>query len=299
MRIAAIAFTERGQAWEEKLGFPVTRGEAVRGWTEQNFAMADALLFIGAAGIAVRAVAPHVKDKTTDPAVLVMDEAGRYVVPILSGHIGGANALAEAIAARTGAQAVLTTATDVRGLPAIDTWAARQGHAIENPEAIRAFAAAQLSGERVGVAVTEDVVPPPFPVTLYLRPRTLILGTGCRRGIDAAAYEAAALDFLRYCGDSLLSVRALATIERKKEERALLLFCKKYRLPLLAYTAEALSAVPGRFTASAFVRETVGVDNVCERAAAAEGAALLQGKTAYDGCTFALAKLREETERGC
>ncbi|MBR1407521.1 MAG: cobalamin biosynthesis protein [Clostridia bacterium] len=299
MKIAAIAFTDRGQAWEEKLGFAVSRGIPVREWTAANFSAADALLFIGAAGIAVRAVAPYIKDKTRDPAVLVMDEAGRFVVPVLSGHIGGGNRLAEELARRTGAQPVLTTATDVRGLPAIDTWAAEQGHAIENPEAIRAFAAAQLAGEHVGVAVTERTLEPPFPVTLYVRPRTLILGTGCKRGIGAGDYERFALEFLRYCGVSLLSVRALATIDRKKDEAALHAFCGKYRLPLFTYTAEALAAVPGVFAGSDFVRETVGVDNVCERAAAAAGAVLLQGKTAYEGCTFALAREKDGEEEGC
>lgn len=149
------------------------------------------------------------------------------------------------------------------------------------------------------MAVTERTVEPPFPVTLYVRPRTLILGTGCRRGIGADAYERCALDFLRYCGVSLLSVRALATIDRKKDEAALQAFCGKYRLPLVTYSAEALAAVPGVFAGSDFVLKTVGVDNVCERAAAAAGAVLLQGKTAYDGCTFALARAESGEEEGC
>ncbi len=136
MNIRAIAFTEKGQGWQEKLGFPVTRGVPVMQWAREAFADADALLFIGACGIAVRAIAPLCRDKAADPAVLVMDEMGRHIIPILSGHIGGANDLALLLAERTGAEPVLTTATDVRGVPAIDSWAMKNDCAIENKAAI-------------------------------------------------------------------------------------------------------------------------------------------------------------------
>ena len=139
MNIRAIAFTEKGQSWQEKLGFPVTRGVPVMQWAREAFADADALLFIGACGIAVRAIAPLCRNKAADPAVLVMDEMGRHIIPILSGHIGGANDLALLLAERTGAEPVLTTATDVRGVPAIDSWAMKNDCAIENKAAILAL----------------------------------------------------------------------------------------------------------------------------------------------------------------
>ena len=121
----------------------------------------------------------------------------------------------------------------------------------------------------------------------------LVLGAGCKRGIDADAFEQMALGFLKDCGAPLSSVKALATIDVKKEEAAFLRFCEKYRLPLLTYSAEELKAVPGRFAHSDFVEKTVGVDNVCERAAARAGGRLLRGKTVMAGATFALAE--EET----
>lgn len=290
MRVRAIAFTARGQAWQERLGFAVERGVPVMRWAREAFAQSDALLFIGACGIAVRAVAPLVRDKTRDPAVVVMDEAGRFVVPILSGHIGGANALAQAIAERTGAAPVITTATDVRGVPAIDAWAVQNGCAIENPGAIKPVSAGALAGERVGVMISERELKPPFPVTLLLRPRTLVLGAGCRRGVDADHFERCALDFLRDNGVSLLSVRALSSIDLKAREGALIAFAEKYRLPFLTYAAGALSALPGRFAHSAFVEQTTGVGCVCERAAVkASGGVLLIGKTGFAGVTLALA----------
>ena len=289
MIIRGIAFTEKGRQWGGVLGFPVDRGVPVMQWAREYFDSCDALLFIGACGIAVRAVAPLLKDKTTDPAVVVMDEEARHVIPLLSGHIGGANALAREIALKTGAETVLTTATDLRGMTAADTWAAEHGCAIENPAAIRAVSAFQLAGGQPGVAITEREIAPPFPVTLYLRPRTLTLGAGCRRDTDPEAFEAKARAFLKECGVSLLSVKALATIDVKREEKAFLRFCEKYRFPLRAYSAQELKAVPGCFSHSDFVEKTVGVDNVCERAAAAEGGRLLTGKTVMDGVTFALA----------
>lgn len=289
MTVRAIAFSEKGQRLAESLGIPADRGVPVMQWAREHFSSCDALLFIGACGIAVRAIAPLVRDKTADPAVLVMDEAGRHVIPLLSGHIGGANALALEIARRTGAEPVVTTATDLRGVPAIDTWAVRNNCAIENPVGIKTVSSAALAGKPVGVAITERNIKPPFPVTLFLRPRTLVLGAGCKRDTDPEAFEEKTSIFLKDCGVSLLSVKALATIDVKKEEAAFLRFCEKYRLPLLTYSAAELKAVPGRFSHSPFVEKTVGVDNVCERAAAAEGGRLLMGKTVMGGVTFALA----------
>ena len=110
------------------------------------FAWADALVFVGAAGIAVRSIAPWVRDKRTDPAVLCVDELGRFVVPLLSGHIGGANALALRLAEELGAVPVVTTATDVNGRFSVDAWAARQGLFLDSMKAAKAVSAAILEG---------------------------------------------------------------------------------------------------------------------------------------------------------
>lgn len=290
MKLRAIAFTEKGQSWQTTLGFPVERGVPVMQWTREAFADADALLFIGACGIAVRAIAPLCRDKTTDPAVLVMDEMGRHIIPILSGHIGGANDLALLLAQKTGAAPVLTTATDVRSIPAIDSWAVKNDCVIENKSAIQAVSSAALAGKSVGVAITEREIRPPFPVTLFLRPRTLTVGVGCKRGTDAAHLESCFRAFLHENGVSPLAVRAIATIDVKKDEAAILALCEKYRFPLQTYSAAELNAVPGVFAHSDFVLKTVGCGCVCERSSVlAGGGRLLVGKTAMEGVTFALA----------
>ena len=109
-----------------------------------SFSSMDALIFVGACGIAVREIAPYVKSKKTDPAVLCIDEAGRFVIPLLSGHIGGANALAVELAEKLGATAVVTTATDVRGKFSVDAWAARHGCVISDMGLAKAVSAAIL-----------------------------------------------------------------------------------------------------------------------------------------------------------
>ncbi len=293
MIIHAISFTDRGQAWAEKLGFPVDRGIPVMEWTQKYFPVSDALLFIGACGIAVRAVAPLLRDKTSDPAVLVMDEAGKHVISLLSGHIGGANSLAGEIAVKTGADPVITTATDLRGITAADSWAVEHDCAVENPAEIKSVSAAALAGRPVGVAITERQIDPPFPVTLWLRPRTLVLGAGCRRDTDPEIFEEKALQFLKENKVSLLSLRAVATIDIKRNEPALVRFCARYSIPLQVCSAGELRAVPGVFAHSDFVEKTTGVDNVCERAAVLAGGCLLVGKTAAEGITLALAGPKE------
>jgi cobalt-precorrin 5A hydrolase len=106
----------------------------------------DAIIFVGAAGIAVRMIAPHLKSKATDPAVLVADETGNFVISLVSGHLGGANELARRVAAATGATAVITTATDSHGLPCIEDIAAQCGLVIENVKKIKVVNSAILAG---------------------------------------------------------------------------------------------------------------------------------------------------------
>ncbi len=262
-------------------------------WAGRVFHEVNALIFVGACGIAVRAVAPCVASKLHDPAVVVMDESGKFVVPILSGHVGGANELARKVAEYLDAQAVITTATDVNNLVAVDEWAVRHNCEIENPEAVKSVSGAILEGHSVGVAVTCEEVPAPFPVTLWLRPKVLVLGVGCNRGVDPAKFEESACDFLKGAGVSLLSVRAVASIDLKKDELAVKAFAEKYGVPFLTFGACELQAVRGRFTGSERVRELTGTDNVCERAAvlaAGEGGVLLRSKCVYEGMTFALAR---------
>ena len=183
MKLAVISFTRRGENICENLtnamnaagaecsgytgrktGKADSALQAVSGslseWTGQQFAICDGLIFIGAAGIAVRLIAPYLKDKLTDPAVVVVDEAGQFAISLLSGHVGGANRLAEWTAEILNAVPVVTTASDVRGRNAIDVWAANHGFVITDRKLAKEIAAALLEGEQVGFFCDISVEPP-------------------------------------------------------------------------------------------------------------------------------------------
>lgn len=127
--------------------------ESLQVWTAQSMAEGDALLFIGACGIAVRAIAPNLTDKLHDVPVLVMDEEGQYVIPILSGHVGGANELARELADLMDARPVITTATDVQKKFAVDLFAKRNHLEIMNKDGIAKVSAKALAGEQLTIAV--------------------------------------------------------------------------------------------------------------------------------------------------
>ncbi len=267
--------------------------EALSEWTGKYFHEAKALIFISACGIAVRAIASHVESKLSDPAVIVIDEAGKFVIPILSGHVGGANELARKISGFLHSQPVITTATDVNNLVAVDEWAVNHDCAIENPELIKHVSGKILEGHEVGVAVTEQMQATPFPVTLILRPRNLILGTGCNKNTDPEEFEHAAKSFLDGAGVSVLSLKALASIDLKAQEKALVLFARNHNIPFLTFSASELQSLPGNFTSSQKVLSITGTDNVCERScmlAAGKKAVLLRSKCIVSGITFALAR---------
>ena len=140
-----------GRASGEPAEAPAFSSSSLAEFTSLAFAEADHIIYIGAAGIAVRAIASHLKSKDTDPGVIVMDEKADYVIPILSGHIGGANALAVDLARALGAQAVITTATDVNGVIAIDSWATENHMKIDRIGNIKYISSAVLENRRVKV----------------------------------------------------------------------------------------------------------------------------------------------------
>lgn len=323
MKIVLTAFTRRGTELAERLsqglggnctvalGRKLTGAggyDSVKTWAGEQFQNVDALVFVGACGIAVRAIAPYVRDKFTDPAVVCIDEAGRYAVPLLSGHVGGANDLARRIASLTGGAAAISTATDVNGLLSIDTWAAARGLTITDRQIAKAVSAALLEGETVGFASDFEIECPPglqtgqaglgvwvtakkaggpFAKTLRLVPKCLRLGVGCRKGTPGETIRTAVEQALD--GWDMAAVKALCTIDLKRNEPGLLAFADSLGLPLLVYTAEELQAVEGNFTPSKFVESVTGVDNVCERAAVLGGGTLVIRKQAANGVTAAAA----------
>ena len=321
MTCAYLAFTSKGLALARQLaeacpGAVARCGEdgvPLADWTAAQFAQSDALIFVGAVGIAVRAIAPHCRSKATDPAVVVLDECGRFAIPLLSGHLGGANDLARRLAKVCGAVPVITTATDANGVFAVDEWAKRQRCLVAEPPRIKTVSGALLAGRTVqfagdwpiqdtppaGVEPVGDTAQADFALTLtpalmpnalHIIPRIAVLGIGCKRGIPADKLADA---FAAFCTETKLapqSITAVASIDLKKDEPGLAEFCQKQGWSVTFYTADELRNAPGQFTHSDFVQSVTGVDNVCERAAvlAADGPVWAH-KWVRDGVTFAVA----------
>lgn len=320
MKLELIAFTQRGNSLAQHLAESLsdhghqaacTRdGLKAEEWAARAFSRSDGLIFVGATGIAVRSIAPHLRHKSTDPAVVVVDEGGQFVIPILSGHLGGANDLAREMAALTGAVPIITTATDVNGVFAVDQWARRQGLLVCNPERILSVSSRLLARETVGVfsawpiagelpaglcmvsqeeaQVVLDLYRPEGDA-LWLCPKGIRVGMGCRRGTPETALRALLEEVLTQEGIPQKAVSALCTIDLKKDEGGLQELAQELDVPLTTYSAQELAQAPGDFTPSLFVEQITGVDNVCERAALACGGTLLRRKTAKGGATVALA----------
>lgn len=270
----------------------------ISGFTKDAFQHADAILYFASTGIAVRQIAPFVSSKETDPAVIVLDESGSVVIPLLSGHLGGAVALAETLAQIVGARALQTTATDVRGVGAVDSWAVAHGHSIENPRAIVDVTSAQLSGERVGVAVTDAEIETPFEKTLWVRPKSLVVGVGSKRDADKIELATFVKQVLAEHNLSEHAVCAVTSIDLKADEPALISLAEELGVPFVTYSAAELQEVTGSVSASDKVRDVTGVDCVCERAAlrfGGERASLVVPKQVASGLgTCAVVRVQPE-----
>ena len=286
---------------------------------KEAFTECGIIIFVGAAGIAVRAIAPYIKSKMTDPAVISMDEQAKFVIPLLSGHIGGANELSRAIADKLGSVACVTTATDVNGLFAVDEWAARNNMIIDSMLEAKYFAAALVNNQLAGIysqfdikgslpgncltveennpsltnglAVTVYDNVKPFLHTVRLIPKIVHLGIGCRRNTECAKIEQLVYTKLKQLHIDKRAVCSIASVDLKKDETGLLEFAEKNNWQANFYTADELNNVEGEFAASAFVSSIVGVNNVCERSAVldSKNGRVLLHKTSLDGVTLAIA----------
>ncbi len=279
---------------------------------EKVFNDSDILVFIGSCGIAVRKIAPFVRSKKTDPAVVVIDELAHFSISLLSGHIGGANRLALDLADHLGAEPVITTATDINHRFSADAWAARYGYAISDMNAAKAVSAAILEGDVPFCAdlPSQDLKLPaglvyghegetgiyfgykkikPFDKTMRIIPQMIRLGIGCRKGISKEAVAEAVNSVLADNHIDKRSVIGVCSIELKAEEPGLVEFCRENGWNLKCYSADELNSLEGDFSTSVFVQSITGADNVCERSALMEADELIIKKTAVNGVTVAAA----------
>ncbi|PIE69910.1 MAG: cobalamin biosynthesis protein CbiG [Deltaproteobacteria bacterium] len=278
-------------------------------------------IFIMATGIVVRIIAPMFIRKTTDPAVLVMDEAGAHVISLLSGHLGGANALTRQVAGMIGATPVITTASDISGAPALDLLAAAADLYVETPSLLKRlqmclldntpcflydpydFLAADLPmAERVtdtagrlpatpGIWISHTE-PPDHPELLVLRPQVLFAGIGCNRGTPAQEILDHLVHTFSSTGQSIRSLSAIGTLDIKADEAGLTVAAETLHLPLIYFDREALGRVDTVPTPSSVVHHHIGVHSVCEAAAilTSRNGELIVPKTKTRNVTLAIAR---------
>lgn len=341
MIINVVAFSSNGCATAKRLGEVLAREQVrlfcrtssdthglepisgpVREWVRMSFEECDAIVFIGATGIAVRYIAPFIRSKDEDPAVVCMDELGRWAIALLSGHIGGCNELTRRIADGMGAEAIITTATDLNGRFSVDTFASKNHLRISSLRIAKDVSARVLDGRFVGfrteipiegdlpkgvtvaetgdlgVCVSRNPTYKPFDTTLSLTPMDIVVGVGCKRGTDPGKL----MDFVCDTLESLLvapeRVGTVASIDLKRDEAAVLELARSLGARVVFYSAEELNSLEGDFSESRFVRSVTDVDCVCERSAAkaSGGNDFLLRKTARDGMTVAVCS-REITPR--
>lgn len=334
MKLAIINFTLKGGELNQKISYKLEKlshstesftiskftkqlgffeiGESLNKWTEKMFKDKDGIIFIGACGIAVRSIAPFIKNKKVDPAVIVIDEKGKFIIPILAGHIGGANHLSKEIAEITGGVEVLTTATDVNGKFAVDVFATEKNLYISDMKVAKEISSRILEDKEIGIisdfkfksdipkgltklssgevginiSLNEDK---PFDKTLNLIPRIITLGIGCRKNTEFEKIEFLIMKTLKENNISIHAIKKVASIDLKADEQGILEFCKKYDLDFEVYSAKELKELKGEFSQSSFVNSITGVSNVCERSAvmASNNGKLIIKKTAEHGVTVA------------
>jgi cobalt-precorrin 5A hydrolase len=286
-------------------------------------------VFIAATGIVVRTVAPHLRGKECDPAVVVLDDAGRFAISLLSGHLGGANELAKKCAAITGGTAVITTATDVNDLPSFDMLAKQNGWLIDDLSRVKVLNSLLLEGKEIAVVgeceavksycagkgilsyhlnipealasgaagqlyVTNQIVPSQLLTenTLVLRPVNLCLGIGCNRGTAAEEIKAVVARNMERLSLSSKSVKCVATAAAKGDEVGLAEFAKLLGVPVICFAHEDLNAVEFPSPPSAYALQAIGAKGVAEPAAllASKGGRLLLHKVKDGNVTLAIAE---------
>lgn len=273
----------------EHLTSDYLKDQSISEYVGDIFEHTDAILFISASGIAVRMIAPYVKHKATDPAVLVMDETGKYCISLLSGHYGGANALAERIAKLVGAEPVITTATDREGHFAVDVFAKKNHLTVKDWAKVKQYSADILGDNQMQLSITVSPYINDNPNTVWLVPKCITVGIGCKQGTEKERIEEAVFKTLKKYNICEDAVKLVASIDLKKNEPGLIKFCSAHQWMFATYSAEKLARVKGSTSSSDFVKEVTGVDNVCERSALMSGGELICEKTVYPGVTVALA----------
>ena len=283
-------------------------------FTAQLFDRHKTLVYIMATGIVVRSIALHLVGKTVDPAVVVLDEKGQFAISLLSGHLGGANAVASEIAGAIGATAVITTASDVQGMPSVDMIAQKHQLIIDSMHDAKILTAMTVNGQKVGwrndsllnlpcyypcdeidaeglVVVSNRTDLAEKVLSAQLIPQNIIVGVGCRRGISGQQIIDFVTEQLQLNSISEMSIRQLASIDIKSDEQGVLDAAAHFGVPAVFVETTEIEKIEQDFSSSAFVKSQVGVSGVCEPAAFIAGGRtgeFISRKKSKEGITVAI-----------
>lgn len=271
---------------------------SIKEWAGMRFKDSDAIIFVGACGIAVRSIASYIKEHRINPAVVVVDEQGKFVISLLSGHVGGANELTEEISEILGATPVITTAKDTNKKFAVDVFARKNGCFTSDLDMAKEISAALVNGKEVGftsdfpwigeipeglvlldeenekpemgIYVTNSYQKHPFTHTLYLIPRVVTVGVECVKGTSNKIVERV---IRKACDEQLIpsvSMERVAGSDKMKEEEGIIQYCTERNLPYVTYSQKEMEAIEGTFAESKYSCRHPELESLCEKCALLE-----------------------------
>ena len=266
----------------------------------------------------MRVIAPFIKSKTTDPAVVCIPNGGLTAISVLSGHLGGANKLTAELADILGAQPIITTATDIMGIKAPDILAKENGLYIDSMADCKMISAILVEGGEVAILDEDEIIEEPrykkydangqyegiiritnkadknYDNCLKLIRRNIVLGIGCRKNYDPAKMKAQVLGKLKEMNLHEKSIAAVCSIDIKAQEPAIKELSKYFDVPYKTFTAERISNVEHLFKVSEFVKSVIGVGAVAEPCVHLAGVGIIMHKVNMDAMTLAIGKMRSE-----
>lgn len=332
MKLACLSFSEKGGLLGENIKglegkhsiIHIENSKydgGIKEFLKDNWNEFQGFIFISATGIAVRMINPYIRNKAVDPAIVVMDDYGKYSISLLSGHLGGANEIALWISKKINTIPVITTASDSRNIESIDMFAKKNNYYIDDMKSITEITAMMVNHKKIGfytedkniikynnlmiikdlekkdkslngiiiISSKDNIETLNIPYTI-LRPRNINIGIGCRKGIEKDIILEAIDIALKSKNLSPKSINSMGTIEVKKEERGIIKAAKQLNCPLKIFTIEEIGKTDHLFEKSQFVKDTIGVYSVSEPSAYLLGGELIVNKLKHKGVTISISK---------
>lgn len=336
MKLGVISVTNQGdlifQKLEEQFDVRLYSKNRISNFklnevTKEAIDCCDGIIFISSTGIAVRAIAPYLKSKDVDPPIIVIDCSGKFVISLVSGHLGGANELTLKIAKHIEAMPVITTATDNLGIIAPDVLAKENNLIIDDLKKAKNIAAMLVEGKKITFIDEEDKIAAPCGYidnfnescglifvtnkadinkvnklnlnqneniilnetnTLKLIRKNIILGIGCRKNFDKDKMLETVKKYLKEYNLDIRAIKKIATVEVKANEAAILNLARVLNCSLEIHSIEEIKKIHHKYAGSDFVEKTIGVRAVCEPSVELSKGRLITEKLSCDGMTLCI-----------